>query len=221
MALPRNNSGPFYVVRNLRYGRYTLAGSFVWLISCLCACGLAGGTSSQAPEPPMIRQFHRQLAATCETSADYVKEVRDRADVAAAAEEQRFAAWQIPQGDTTACGLETELMYVFDRFYQDPFIRDYFDEEMRGDTLVARLRAGKESASDLRLQKFVFSPGDSLLVYAESLLEKDHWLFDLRTHVRVSFDEDGSYRSHTMELYERTAFLRKPFHVLIQGKKAP
>ena len=203
----------------MHYRQHFLSYLLAWGIFSLAACGLTGGTE-QAIELPVIREFHRQLALTCtQTGASYVKEVRDQANPAAATEIQRFAGWQIPAGDSASCSLETELMHAFNRFYQDPFIRDDFDEEMHGDTLVARLRAGRESASDLRLQKLVFSPVDSQLLYVESLIEKDRWLFDLRTHIRVSFDTDGSYLSHTLELYERTTFLSKPFHVLIQGKK--
>lgn len=196
--------------------QYLLAYLFAGVIACMYGCG---SSTEKVPVPQTVQQLQQQLAASCAAvSGVYVKSVQDLATPGATVEVQRLGDWKIPEGDTMVCRLKGELRYALEPFYQNPYIRSYFTEQINGDTLIAILKPGKESGTDLRVQKIVFAPVDSQLLYIESQVRKEHWLFDVRTHIRIFFDPQGNYQTHTLEIWERTTFLKRPFHVLIEGR---
>lgn len=158
--------------------------------------------------------FKVQLENSCNANLRIIKSVTDMNKTSQQTETKSYA---VETGE--ACLLQDETIHAFILYHGANRIKDYYEVTQQGDTLVATLLPGKENASSLLFQKILLSSDGKTLLYVESKINREYWLFTSASHIQVTFDEKGLYQSHEVETRTDVAVIGDGVNVWIKGER--
>lgn len=167
----------------------------------LCLMGNAIAAQSCAAYKKM---FWSQMASTCAPDLRWEKSVTEIADDGTTTTETKTFDLDCVAGfakdATTTIPLNpAEFGHLFEYAYDNPYVSPYLDIAITASSIDAKLKAGEEGKSKLRMQHFLVDPSTGKLQLAEASIVKGSALYDLEVHISVQFDAAGHYLSHTVE----------------------
>lgn len=188
------------------------------LLGLLSACG-----GSRDPLLAHKRQrFTEQLRSVCQDErVVYRKTVTDLTLDSAPRQD---SSWQAQKGvmdtgeDSTRCVLERDLAYALAYSYEQPALRDYFQVDQQGDTLIAQLRPDAAGKLELQSQKVIPLADGEGYRYLATQLKKDTWLYKMQVQIEVFFDEKGRYDHHQLEMESEVLGGGEVFKARIEGQ---
>ena len=171
------------------------------------------GSNRKKELSPLQEAFNQQLSLACEQEkALYQKEVEDLSNTDTP-DEVRV--------DTLApganCPLQEELSFLLQQSFDDPTMREKYEEEKRGDTLYVKVLPSEQQSTELQYQKLVQNEEEKIQ-YLETYLLSNSWLYRTRINAWVKFDSNGVYHSHQIQSYMEVSTVKTPFHARITGK---
>lgn len=195
----------------------TFRGSFGHLFFLLLlAVGLVLSSCSggkEAEVSPQSRQLMSQIELSCQQMGRYTKTFQD----AKAPEKKAEEAIMDTNADSLKARLRQDLAYLFDVYYQDEGFKGLLDTSFVGDTLIARVKKGKEKRSKLCEQK-ILKDGQGNFLYISTKTRTSNWLYSLDISIRAAFDSLGRYQRHRLYLQNKVHYLNERIESLIVGE---
>lgn len=167
-----------------------------------------------AQEKMPAELFKQQLEKSCEAKLTVIKSVEDLNTPTQGKETKSFTT---STGDS--CQLEDELTHAFLLYYGEKRIKEYFDLSQAGDTTIAVLQADNKDKSSLLLQKIVFSEDGETILYVETEIQRNYWLFSSYSHIKAVFDTKGIYQNHALETETEVSLIGSGMKVRIAGER--
>ncbi len=171
-------------------------------------------TSLFAQETLPAELFKQQLQRSCEANMHITKSVQDLNEPEAAPQTKSILA---SAGD--ACVLQDELVHAFLIYHGEKRLQEFFQVVQKGDTLVASLLPEKVKSGALLYQKILLSKDGKTLLYVESKILREYWLYTTSSHIKLHFDAQGLYQSHELETRTDVAIIGDGVNVRILGKR--
>lgn len=203
-------------------GRVRLGVSLMAL-SLLTACG---GGKSQQKLTSVQSQLRAQIAMSCAAPLrEFRKEVSALDEPDAVPEQKQWATFPTvilgeteAGNDSFACQLVQELEYALNFPYEDPFIRDLFTVEEKGDTTLVRLQEAEWDESALKRQEIVRPSQTGPIRYLHSFIDRENWLYHLSVDIEVWFDATGRYVHHQLNVDHTVSFVGSDIHAQLKGQ---
>lgn len=167
-----------------------------------------------AQETTPAEIFKQQLEKSCEAKLTVIKSVED---LNTANQEIETKSFPTSQGES--CQLDDELTHAFLLYYGEKRIKEYFDVSQAGDTTIAVLQGENKDKSSLLLQKIIFSKDGETILYVETEIQRNYWLFSSYSHIKAVFDTEGIYQSHTLETETEVSLIGSGVKVRIKGER--
>ena len=186
-----------------------------WIVFLLFLGALIGGCGSNREKElsPLQLAFLQQLSLSC--NADkmlYKKVVSDLTSPTDTPDEVQIDTLALSK----ECPLQEGLSFLMEQSFDDPTLIDKYQQEEKGDTLVVQVLPAEQQNAELQYQKVIQNESGKVL-YLETYLVSNSWLYNTRLNAKVKFDSSGIYHSHQIESYMEVATVKKPFHARITG----
>lgn len=158
-----------------------------------------------------------QLTTSCQKGFTYQKGITDLTEVNAKPEIQSFNI----NGSTEKMQfISSELEYAFMYNAQNPKMKEYYVASNQGDSATTyTLKPSFKNEKELQYQKVVFQKSTQKISYVESLIDYSYWLYSLKVHIKIYFNKEGIYTSHSLENAIKIHWLGDYFHTRIDGKR--
>ncbi|MEM6628594.1 MAG: hypothetical protein AAF694_02935 [Bacteroidota bacterium] len=171
------------------------------------------GSNQQKTSSPLQLAFSQQLSRSCVGEGKlFHKVVSDLSKDNPKPDEIKLDTLS----SSDLCPIEEELSFLLEQSYDDPTLRDKFQEEIRGDTLVVSVLPSESQNAELQFQKIVRNEAEQIQ-YLETYWVSTSWLYKTQLNAWVKFDSSGLYQSHQIQSYMEVATVGNPFHARIKG----
>lgn len=182
--------------------------SAIFLSSCT--------SSSTRRESPQGKQLMKQVQISSGQLTEYTKSFQDLQNPEKEAE---ILPMSLPSSgvDSVRSQLEQDLAYLFDVYYKDESLIEYLDTTFVGDTLIAKVKEGKEKKSKLRVQK-ILKDNKGNYRYISTQTHTSTWLYSLDISVWAKFDSTSRYEQHQLYLKNKVNYLDESIESFITGK---
>jgi hypothetical protein len=191
--------------------------------SCLLGLACGSGESQEAYQFPLQQRLHDQIHQSSLQAISYDKAVTNRNATPATVEQAEFAP--IPWLDSTQAKpnrslLHQELSYAWEGYFGDPELADQFELRQNGDSLISVRKPAYANRPGLVAQTWVIQPADSTVRFFSTQQQQRSWLYANDVHLTITFDEQGRYLSHRLEIDSRVPLLDQQISALIEGQNA-
>lgn len=166
--------------------------------------------------------FWNQMASTCAPNLRWEKSVKEIAEDGQETTETKIFDLDCIVGlakdaTTTIPMNPAEFGHVFEYAYDNPYVSPYMDVTATPTSIDAKVKAGEEGKSKLRMQHFQTDPNTGRLLVAEASIIKGSALYDFEVHISVIFDAAGHYQSHIVET-KTDVLLGGTVHTMIKAR---
>lgn len=156
-----------------------------------------------------------QVVESCKKGFTYQKGITDLSEANAKPEIQSF---NINQTAEKVDFFSSELQYAFMYDAESPKMREYYALNSQGDSsLVYAIKPQFKNEKELQYQKIVYQKNTQKVIYVESLIDYSYWLYSLKVHIKIYFNKEGLYVSHSLENAIKINLLGDFFHTRIAG----
>lgn len=177
----------------------------------LAACG----REAERSIAPQLAGLYEQLESSCQQAESYTKKVYDLNSIPPSQQDSLYQMKAYTE-DLIHCPIIEDLFYAYSESFEQEGIKEFFTSSQKGDTLIAVLNADQQARIQLQSQKILKKEGKVL--YFESFSRKDSWLYNLNIHIRVKFNAEGLYQSHSLDIYNEVPLVNEVFKSRIEAK---
>jgi hypothetical protein len=156
-----------------------------------------------------------QVIESCKKGFIYQKGITDLSETNAKPEIQSFNI----NGTTEKSDFfSSELQYAFMYNAQSPKMKEYYTTTNQGDSIfLYAIKPQFKADKELQFQKVSYYKNTQKISYVESLIDYSYWLYSLKVHIKIYFNKEGFYVSHSLENAIKINLLGDFFHTQIQG----